>query len=325
MESSALDHVSKALWVRRNAVNDFFGGWEEDDVALLRRLVPLEVPSPAAGEIVDWLGIRTLHSHHAWLGLEPSASAAILELPFPDDQVHAEAIEYVALAHAIDRASKHEDRAFSAIELGASYAPWAVASGVLALRAGLERISLCAVEASSSMIPCIRAHAERNGLTKEVGVEIQVVHGAITAQGGIVYFPNVAVSTDNGAQVSQSPRARDYRGLDLLYETVSGITFTELTRDISRIDFLHIDIQGAEEELLLEQGFFANVASKVSTLFLATQSRLIEGVALRQLSRLGWRVVRERPTMYRQNERTDDPNGWTLRDGRQLWLNPRFD
>lgn len=324
MESGALDRVNKALWVRRNAVNDFFGGWEEDDVSLMRSFVPVKVPSPMAGEIVDWLGIRTLHRHHAWLGLDQSASVAILELPFPDDQVHAEAIEYVALAFAIERARKQHDGTFSAIELGASYAPWAVAAGVLAKRADFGTVNLLAVEASSSMIPCISAHAERNGLTREVGVELKVVHGAITAKEGVVFFPKVAVSTDNGAQVSRSPRAKDYRGLDVEYEAVKGLTFSDLTRDTGRIDFLHIDIQGAEEELLLEQSFLSTLDSKVSTLFLATQSRLIEGVALRQLSRSGWRIVRERPTVYRPNERTDDVNGWTLRDGGQLWLNPRF-
>jgi len=234
-------------------------------------------------------------------------------------------IEYVALAFAIDRASNKDDGAFSAMELGASYAPWAVAAGVLAKRAGLGEIRLCALEASSSMIPCIREHAERNSLRQEDGVQLRVVHGAITPKGGIVYFPKVAVSTDNGAQVSISPGDRDYRGLSLQYEAVDGLTFSDLTGGTSRVDFLHIDIQGAEEELLLEQGFLLTLDSKVSTLFLATQSRLIEGIALRQLSRMGWRIVRERPTAYRQSERTKDVNGWTLRDGGQLWLNPRFD
>jgi FkbM family methyltransferase len=319
------DRVQNALCARRNAVNDFFGGWEEKDLELLRRYKSDGSVVPEQGEIVDWLGIRTAAALHAWLKMPPSGTLKIQSLPVPDDQVHAETIEYVALLVGLERALQAGDKTFTVVELGASYAPWATAAGVLARRAGcFEAINLVAVEASKNSIPTIVDHAARNGLRENVGVKMQAIHGAIYISDENVFFPKVNVAGDNGAQIALAPVAQDYRGLKLEYETVKGVSLATLCAGYDRIDFLHMDVQGAEAGLLNDESFLSTLDARVATFFLATQSRLIEGIALQKLSALGWVLVRERPTTYRQNDRTKDINGWTLRDGGQLWLNRKF-
>jgi FkbM family methyltransferase len=316
------DRVETALYSKKNAVNDFFGGWKEEDLDLLNQYKSGESVLPKYGEIVDWLGVRTLASLHDWLPIPKSGSISIPGLPVPDDQVHAETIEYVSLIISIRRAISSGKKTFTAIELGASYAPWAVAAGVIALREGFKEINLMAVEANLEMIPSIKDHAGRNELVG--AVDLVAIHGAVYTNDEDVYFPKVDVTNDNGAQVSSKALTNDYRGLEMDYQRVKGYSLKTLSTKYERIDFLHMDVQGAEIMLLNDLSFLGVLNKKVVTFFLATQSRFIEGVALEKLSALGWVLIRERPTVYRQNDRTKDVNGWTLRDGGQLWLNPKL-
>jgi hypothetical protein len=171
----------------------------------------------------------------------------------------------------------------------------------------------------------ITEHALRNSLSNSVeNVNVLAVHGAIYTKDEYVFFPKVNVANDNGAQITQAALKKDYRGLDLDYEKIPGYSLNTLSTNYSQIDFLHMDVQGAEAMLLNDNDFIGTLNQKVATFFIATQSRLIEGIALEKLSELGWFLIRERPTMYRQNNRTKDINGWTLRDGGQLWINPKF-
>ena len=317
------DRVQNALNVKKNAVNDFFGGWEESDLTILDRYKFSEPLDYHNGEIIDWLGIKTDANLHAWLPMPADGVLSIPTLPVPDDQVHAETIEYVALLVGLERALQADDKAYTVVELGASYAPWAIAAGVIGLRERFEAINLVAVEASKDMVPRILEHAERNGLLNNAKIKINACHGAIYTRDENVYFPKVNVAHDNGGQLATEDLKRDYRGLELEHEMVNGYSLGTLLSDYNRVDFLHMDIQGAEAMLLVDDSFLETLDSRVATFFLATQSRFIEGLALQKLSGLGWVLIRERPTMYRQNDRVD-VNGWTLRDGGQLWLNPKF-
>lgn len=318
------ERVRTALLSKNSAVNDFFGGWKECDLDLLQRYRNTIAVEPQLGEIVDWLGIRTDAALHAWRPMPASAGVSIQSLPIPDDQVHAEAIEYIALIVALERAVHSGGIKFAMMELGASYAPWATAAAVLAKRAGFGDINLVAVEASGRAVPTISEHAARNGLLAAKGVNFKAIHGAIFLNDEDIFFPKVDVAGDNGAQIAVAPSDEDYRGLRLEYDTVKGFSLATLCADYERIDFLHMDVQGAEADLLNNDSFLSTLNTRVATFFLATQSRFIEGLALQKMAALGWILIRERPTTYSQNARTKDINGWTLRDGGQLWLNRRF-
>lgn len=319
------NRLEMAVVVKNNSVNDFFGGWCEKDIDLLKKYqVEAESDIPEGGVIVDWLGIKTHKKHHSWLG-QPEISCVISCLPVPDDSVHAEAVEYVALVVALERALNNRSKVqFTALELGASYAPWATAAAVLAQRHGFENIHCVAVEASSGSIGNISEHIKLNDLHSRGNVNFEIIHAAVYVSNEILYFPIADTSKDNGAQVVELQSGVDYRGVNVDYESVKGITLLQLTAKIDKVDFLHMDLQGAEQKLLQDKPFINCLNQKVATLFLATQSRLIEGLALEVFSSLGWKLIRERPTTYRQNNRTTDINGWTLRDGAQIWLNPQF-
>ena len=316
---SSSPRVQAAIDARANSTNDFFGGWEPADLDILSRwaIDPMTL-EPEPGLIIDWLGGRTDLANHAWLPPAPDG-IVVCDLPIPDDQIHAEAIEYVALLTAIERAIGL-DSTFTMLELGASYAPWCSLTALVARRAGFTKVNVCPVEASRATLPRITRHAELNGLHDCDDVEWRIVHAAVSNESGTLYFPRVDAQSDNGAQVTDAPTGIDYRGLPQEYEAVRAVTLREVAEPWARVDYLHIDLQGAEEELLTDTDFLDVLDSKVRTLMLATQSRYIEGLALKTLSGRGWRLGRERPTIYEPNDQTADPNGWTLRDGAQVWL-----
>lgn len=313
--------VELARRAKLDSVNDFFGGWVEEDIAALQRWrCDLQGIEPAPGELVDWLGCRTAKANHAWLG-NSQAGAVVDDLPFPDDQIHAEAIEYVALIFAIERALADAQTTFRVIELGSSYAPWCVSAAVTARRAGLT-VTADAVEANESTMPLIGEHFQRNGIHADPQVTFHAHNAAVSTSGEDLYFPVVDTRSDNGAQATQTPSSQDYRGVSQSYRRVPGLTLQGLLGPSpDSVDFLHMDLQGAEQGLLEDDEFLRTISSHVRVLFLATQSRLIEGIALRELSKRGWTLYRERPTMFIAKPETRDVNGWTVRDGGQVWFN----
>jgi len=305
-------------------LNDFFGGWTEEDQSILQRYAFSDGLFPAHGELIDFIGVKTDLRNHAWISVPPNGGIHHGDIPIPDDQVHAEAIEYIALFMALERAQRQNPASFNCLELGSSYGPWLVAAGVLAKRMGFSSIDLTGVEATPSGVARMTEHASRNGLTEDSSIILRPLHAAVYHEDAPVYFPKVDVSYDNGAQISERVSEKDYRGVELEYETVDGLSLKSLTAHLDRVDYLHMDLQGTEKSLLENDEFVQVLNDKVAVLFIATQSRLIEGIALDTFSRNNWIIKRERPTIFAQNDRTSDVNGWTLRDGGQLWFNSKF-
>lgn len=326
MNNSLGPRVESAIEARKSMVNDFFGGWNEEDIALLSEFsAHTEYEIPPDGYILDWLGVKTKLEHHAWLP-RPDGNKGVLvaSLPIPDDQVHAEAIEYLALCIAIKRAQSRGETHFTSVELGSSYGPWTIASGVLGLRMGFDHVTLIPVEASAESFNKLFEHAQANDLLNNTRLSFLPRNIAVGNKPGIVFFPLVDTSVDNGAQISESSCTTDYRGLEVASQPVAAETITMIAGNIDHVDFLHVDLQGAEEAIIQSQEFKDFLQAKVSVFYLATQSRFIEGIALKTLPPLGFQLLRERPTKYEQNSRTQDVNGWTTRDGGQTWINPSF-
>lgn len=321
LELSYSKRVETAINFKKVSVNDFFGGWELSDILLLEKFRHIPGNGPAQGEILDFLGVRTSHSVHAWLNADVNQAIWLLDLPVPDDGVHAETIEYVALLNSISIAKINQNEDFVVLEIGASYGPWASTAGVVAARQNFKKILIIELEVNNEAQKMALEHLQRNGLAISSVMEIRLVNAAISTENGNAYFPKVDVRSDNGAQISIFPSNLDYRGLPIDNEKVDTITLSTLLSDVNRIDFLHIDVQGTEESLLENSQFIDTLTRKVVALFLATQTRKIEGIALETLAAMGWKLLRERPTTYKQNDRTNNIKGWTLRDGGQYWIN----
>jgi FkbM family methyltransferase len=306
--------VRAAVDARQRLADDFFGGWEPSDVDLFRRY--LEPSSPTPGKITDFLGIKTSTEFVPWASR--LSGTVNQQIPIPDDGVRAEAIEYFALLDAIECASPG---CFTFVELGASYGPWTCASAVLAKRAGRTTIRLVAVEASSFLFALIPQHLEENEIKDTISINIRLVHGAVSNSLGDLYFPKVHSASENGGQVVDLPRQRDYVGRSVEYERVASYLLPDLLPD-GITDFLHVDIQGAESPVLAANASLIN--DRVRSVFVGVHSRKIEGELLEFFHSSGWVLRRERPTKFAYHGDRENIVGWTSRDGGQYWRNPRL-
>mgnify|MGYP006291303461 CR=1 FL=1 len=100
-------------------------------------------PQPDAEDVfhVDWSGIRTRIPMLTWAPQELAGTTSTA-LPIPTDGYRSEAEEYLSLILSLE--SERSD--YLAIEVGAGWAPWAVAGIVFAKRMG-KRARGIAVEA----------------------------------------------------------------------------------------------------------------------------------------------------------------------------------
>lgn len=304
--------VAKSMAARESLSADFAGGWEAEDIDLIRKYA--SVVAPTAGMITDFLGIKTRPEFLPWAG--SLAGAVISDLPVPDDGLRAETIEYCAFFSSLEAASPDS---FTMAELGASYAPWLCVGAVLAHRTGRSKLNLTALEASAYFSTLMARHLEDNAV--QLGDHIRLIRGALADKPGTMHFPVVESAWENGGQAVAGATGQDYVGRAVQHEEVQAHTI-DMVLPHQTIDFLHVDVQGAEGDAIPSSMDFLN--RYVRGLFVGTHSREIEGILLRTLHTNGWRLVRERPVKFEYSADRASIIGWTTRDGGQFWMNPRI-
>ena len=94
-----------------------------------------------------------------------------------------------------------------------------------------------------------------------------------------------------------------------------------LLGELGVVDFVHVDVQGAELELLSDRSewFDANVRACM----VATHSRPIEGALVELLFSRGWELHREKPCRVDWGKLECELAGRTTVDGSQYWRNTR--
>lgn len=289
---------------------DFFGGWEESDIALFEKYA--FSASAAPGKITDFMGIRTTTAFHPWA--TEFDNRVISDLPFPDDQIRAEAIEYYALFDSLENASSSS---FSMAEIGSSYAPWTCAGAVCATRTGRTDVRLSAVEASSFLFNLIPVHLLENGLDPKA---VRLINGACAAKRAKIFFPKVTSAGDNGGQAQAESSGKDYLNRAVELEEVEAYPLTELLPE-GLVDLIHMDVQGHEVNVI--EPAMPVLNKRVRSMFVGTHSRKIEGQLIDLFHANGWNLIRERPTRFNYSQDLADSIAWTTRDGGQYWRNPK--
>jgi len=308
-----MSRVDEAIAARSTMGEDFFGGWNPDDRAILSRHARPAEPLP--GAITDFLGIRTSASLHP--SATPLHGAVVGDLPIPDDSLRAETIEYYAVLASLEAAAPDS---FSFAELGASYGPWSCVAAVLAERTGRTDYKVVAVEAASYLHHLIPGHLAENGIDPD-SPKIRLIHGAIAAERGTLRFPKVNTPDENGSQIGGADGNVDYLGRVVEYEEVQAYPLDQVLPE-GIVDLIHIDVQGFEHVIL--SSAIDLLDHRVKAIFIGTHSRKIEGELIELFHAHGWRLVRERPTKFSYQGHLPDAVGWTTRDGGQYWVNQRL-
>jgi FkbM family methyltransferase len=232
-----------------------------------------------------------------------------------------------------------------AVELGAGWAPWLVIAARAARMRGIESVHLVGVEGAVGHLDFMRAHFADNGLDPD---RHTLLHGVVGAYDGVAKFPVVAnpAAAYGGEATFAAPsliarprglRARIKAALPagvrsrlraILRRGAASSPYTGQTERVPcfslatilhpfrEVDLVHIDIQGAEYDVLASARRV--LKEKVKRVVIGTHGRLIEHHLLEELASQSWILESEVSCVYVQQ-------GMKMNlfvDGCQTWRNP---
>jgi FkbM family methyltransferase len=200
---------------------------------------------------------------------------------------------------------------------------------VIARQQGIQDITLVGVEASPERSALMRQHLEFNALrpsgvmaedAEQGTIKTRLFEGAIWTMDGEIFFPESDVK-DMGAAATGDTNPQDYRGQNLKNQAVPCRRLETLLQDCGMIDFMHIDIQGAEFDVIENQIDW--ICQNVRSLMVATHNRWIEGQLVNLLWNRGWLLHREKPCQV-DWAKPGTLTSKTAIDGSQYWLNTTY-
>jgi FkbM family methyltransferase len=233
-------------------------------------------------------------------------------IPIPANW-HADIAEWAGALRAVDLSRK----TFTVVELGCGWGCWLNNTGVAARRLGRE-IRLIGIEGDSGHIQFAREACTANGFLES---QVTLFHGIASAKDGTALFPTQQQSGKNwGLEPIFNPSLLEVARAKLSgkFEQLPMISLERASSHSSRIDLLHIDIQGSEANLIRDCLGFLN--NKVAYVVVGTHSREIEGEIFACMRGAGWKLEIERPAILSL------PNGvpQISVDGVQGWRNSRL-
>ena len=294
-----------------------YAGYQNEDIERITRAA-CATASLEADHYVDGFGVKTRYACVPFASPD-ALNLARLQYPIPDDGFHAEGIEYVALLDAIERFAA--SGSFVTVEAGAGWGPWLAMAGVVCRNRGVHDVRLVGVEASRERFALMQEHLTYNALNIESGVKVDLFRGAVWSHDGVIHFPESAVA-DMGAAASTSAESTDYRGQPVSTTEVPCCRLDTLIGGEQQVDFLHVDVQGAEGELVASHLDWLNIS--VKSIMIATHSRPLEGELMARLGEAGWILLREKPCRFGVGASIPDWTGATTVDGSQYWINGKF-
>jgi FkbM family methyltransferase len=255
-------------------------------------------------KIIDYFGMVI---DPKYLQLKTKTNTKINELPFPDDSIHADTIEYIGILKAIEQ-SKSDN--FTAIELGCGWAPWLGLCGILSLR--LNKIpKLIGVEASSIYVQYALEHMIDNKLESYS----TIMHHAIWINNNEMFFDTGLLSNNNwGARPTIKQATRNY-------EKITSITILDILSKIHFADILHMDVQGVELDVLNDRNTMIELTSKIKRIIIGTHSKMIEANLLQLFKDNGWFLEREKSCVIDYSLKSNYKDMVKI-DGCQIWVNP---
>jgi len=296
----------------------YYPGYLPEDESLIRQFAT-ETAMVNEAWIIDGFGVKTLRECVPFADSSEFNKSA-LQFPLPDDGFHAEGIEYVALLDAVSNFAP--SGRFCMAELGAGWGPWLAMAGVITRRMGVQEVHLVGVEASKARFELMQRHMAVNGLLGGSGLTCRLEQAAIWHTGEMVSFP-VDDLEDLGAAATPLTMAvgsQDYRGRQTEFECVPAMTLQQLFAESETCDFLHIDVQGVEFELLASSSKWWS--ENVKAILVATHSRELEGKIIRLFSDEGWLLRREKPCRFTNERLQGGSVSATYCDGAQYWVHP---
>jgi FkbM family methyltransferase len=211
-------------------------------------------------------------------------------------------LEWIAVLEAVLAAEGQ----FIMMELGAGYGYWTANAAAALKQTTNLPYSFVAVEADPTHFQWMMQHFKDNGIDAQ---SVRAIQAAVTATDGKVGF-----------QAGNKPT-----GMDLLDQAIGGshmveaVSLASLLKPLTMVDLIHVDIQGAELEVL--RAGAQELDEKVKCVCVGTHSRQIEEGLRSLFQSLGWKPVRDIACF------SSTETEWGLiscDDGVQCWVNPSY-
>jgi hypothetical protein len=186
--------------------------------------------------------------------------------------------------------------------------------GAAAKSAG-KTIKLYGVEADQSHLNFAQQALADNQFS---GDEFMLVHGIAGKDASEALFPRVESGINWGGTAIFNPSTKQLSDAKSSgnYVRIPIVNIPNLLRSESIIDFVHVDIQGAELDLVIE--IFGFLCSSVRYMFIGTHSKQIEAGLFDTFACGGsWKLEMERPAIFR----LVDGKPVVTADGVQAWRN----
>lgn len=298
--------------------------------------IKLSEPRIEGEYIVDCLGGRT---SRGYLGMSPEEWArhsfgGILDAFAPS--FSEDYYDWIDLLDAVpDRSAP-----FTMVELGAGYGRWLAHGGNLCVKVGRPLGLLVGCEAEPSHFRWMREHLRENGHPPEC---CRLHEAAVAETGGTLPFyvgvPANWYGQSIAANVLQHGSFRrpnigrflrrllgKERPMDSV-RLVRAVPLGDVVGELGVVDFMHVDIQGAEYDVLSAARHL--VDAKVRSIHVGTHSPDVEATRGRDMdasignlfASLGWT-----PKFHVKPGESVALHGRTIKfvDGVQSWANPRL-
>jgi hypothetical protein len=281
-----------------------------DPIELINKYRPTNLKASPA-HAVNFLGLKINPDFMPECIRQAPGSVEIPPIPA---NWHADISEFGAVFRAVDLASEN---GFIMGEMGCGWGCWMGISGLVAKNRGLV-VKLYGIEGDKKHISWAKENMAANGFAEK---EYTVVEGIASPKTGKALFP----LADKGAiHYGLEPifNASDLEIQKALknksHEILPMVPLEKIFSGESRVDLLHVDIQGGEVDLI--SGSMDYLSKHVSYLVIGTHSRSIEGKLIDILLKNGWILEIERPAIFhmKQSELV------TAVDGVQGWRNPEL-
>lgn len=187
-------------------------------------------------------------------------------------------------------AAKFAGDHFTVIELGAGYGQWMV-TAIMAYRTlhPNRPVHGMALEADITHYQWLEQHVARN-LGSYSGVHTDLVHAA-AGYDGVVSFPILSEpDRDYGMAYKSNSTSDDLQQVPCLSMRAIDQRFAK-----QRVDILHIDIQGAEKDLIVSPGFDELIRKTRFVLFGTHRSNELHNSVKDALEASGMKVIIEWP------------------------------
>lgn len=255
--------------------------------------------------IFDFLGVATNTAYKNGWGKHAVPSGSKFTTGYPPLNEHY--FDWIALLTSVSNAKG----TFRMAELGAGWAPWLVRASFAAQQiSAIDKVELLAVEADPTHYNWIIDHFLDNNLNPN---DYYILNGAVSNTSSTLKFPKLSNPNSNyGASLNAVTN-------ETKFIEVQGYTLENLINKFSgALDFLHIDIQGAEYDVIPSS--IKLLKNNVKTIMVGTHTSSNKHEELYSLfSQHGWEPI----LIFPRHEKVNTEFGVVqFDDGFQFWRNP---